>query len=152
MGIHLVSACLAGRPCRYDGQARTDPQISAAVESGAAMPACPEMLGGLAVPPRPAEIVGGDGDDVLDGRARVLDDQGTDVTAEFVLGAERALAVARAVGATSATLHERSPSCGSARRYDGTFTGALVDGPGVTAALLRRHGITVQAPADDRAS
>jgi uncharacterized protein YbbK (DUF523 family) len=145
--VRVVSACLAGAPCRYDGRARTDDGVVADVEAGTAVPVCPEALGGLPTPRRPAELVGGDGADVLDGRARVVDDEGTDVTAQYLVGAERALALARGIGVTEAVLQQRSPSCGGGRVYDGTFTGGLVAGDGVAAALLRRNGITV-TPAD----
>lgn len=145
----LVSACLAGARCRYDGRAATDPAVRDAVDAGHAVPVCPELLGGLTTPRRPAETTG-DGTAVLDGTARVVDDAGTDVTAEYLAGARRALAVARTVGATRAVLHERSPSCGATRRYDGSFGGRLVPGAGVTAALLSRHGIAVE-PAERHA-
>ncbi|GGM41843.1 hypothetical protein GCM10012275_11020 [Longimycelium tulufanense] len=146
-GPVLLSACLAGVPCRYDGVAKTVEGCRAAAERDEAVPVCPELLGGLRTPRRPAEIDGGDGDDVLDGRARVVDDEGTDVTAEYVAGAHRALEIARRHGADVAVLHDRSPSCGSDAIYDGTFTGRTTSGQGVTAALLRRHGITVRPPA-----
>jgi uncharacterized protein YbbK (DUF523 family) len=142
----LVSACLAGIRCRHDGRAKTDPAVVAEVDAGRAVPACPELLAGLTTPRRPAEIVGGDGDDVLDGRARVVDDTGADVTDQYVAGARRVLAIATAIGADRAVLQDRSPSCGSQRRYDGSFSGTLIDGLGVTAALLRRNGLTVTTP------
>ncbi|MYX41901.1 DUF523 domain-containing protein, partial [Streptomyces sp. SID89] len=82
--------------------------------------------------------------DVLDGTARVVDDTGRDVTAEFLAGARRALEAARRTGCTEALLMPRSPSCGRGEVYDGSFTGALTRGDGVTAALLERHGITVR--------
>lgn len=105
---------------------------------------CPEVAGGLATPRRPAELVGGDGHDVLDGTARVVEDTGRDVTAEFVDGARRALAAARHGGCTEALLMPRSPSCGRGVVYDGSFAGELVPGDGVTAALLERNGIAVR--------
>jgi uncharacterized protein YbbK (DUF523 family) len=129
--------------CRYDGRSKTDQEVVARVEEGEAVAACPEVLGGLSTPRRPAEIVGGDADDVLDGTARVVDDTGLDVTPEYIAGAQRMLAIANAIGARRAMLHDRSPSCGTTARYDGTFTGRLVDGVGVTAALLRRYGVDV---------
>jgi uncharacterized protein YbbK (DUF523 family) len=144
-GPILVSACLAGMHCRYDGRARTDERVRTDVEAGRAIPVCPEMLAGLPAPRPPAEIVGGDGTDVLDGTARVLDADGTDLTDHYLAGARRTLAIARAAGASSATLQERSPSCGSGQRYDGSFTGSLTAGAGVTTALLRRNAITVRA-------
>ncbi|MEV8322874.1 DUF523 domain-containing protein [Kitasatospora sp. NPDC056731] len=139
----VVSACLAGVPCRYDGRAKTSPDVVGLVEAGRAVVVCPEGAGGLPTPRPPAEIVGGDGADVLDGRARVVDATGADCTAEFVAGARAALAAAEAAGARRAVLMARSPSCGCGRVYDGTFTGELRPGDGVTAALLRRAGIEV---------
>ncbi|MEV6161122.1 DUF523 domain-containing protein [Streptomyces sp. NPDC052052] len=140
----LVSACLRGVPCRFDGRAKGSAAVAEAIGGRRTVAFCPEVSGGLPTPRRPAEIVGGDGHDVLDGRARVVDDTGRDVTAEFVEGAHRALEAARRAGCTEALLMTRSPSCGRGTVHDGTFTGALREGDGVTAALLERHGITVR--------
>lgn len=107
------------------------------------MPFCPEQLGGLPTPRPPAEIRGGDGGDVLDGRARVLNRDGADVTEQFIRGAQLTLQLAQAVRAEMVILKERSPSCGVDWIYDGTFTGTVVRGCGVTTALLRRNGLRV---------
>ena len=141
----LVSACLVGRPVRYDGAAATlqDDILDRWVREGRAVIVCPEVSGGLSTPRDPAEIVGGTGDDVLDGTARVVTDRGVDVTAQFVHGAEVALALAQKSSAVAALLQERSPSCGSKTIYDGTFSKNKIDGRGVTASLLERHGIRV---------
>lgn len=139
----LVSACMAGRACRFDGHAKTDEAVVHEVAAGEAVAVCPEVAGGLGSPRRPAEIVGGDGEDVLDGCARVLDDQGTDVTDAVLAGARYTLAVAQAEGVDEALLKDGSPSCGSREIHDGSFTGTRRPGEGVTAALLRRHGIAV---------
>ena len=104
---------------------------------------CPEVDGGLGTPRPPAEIVGGDGADVLAGRARVLTAGGADVTAAYVEGARRALRAAQEAGATRAILKTRSPSCGKGDIYDGSFSRSLRAGDGVTAALLAEHGIEV---------
>ncbi|MFJ9842243.1 DUF523 domain-containing protein [Kitasatospora sp. NPDC101155] len=141
----VVSACLAGVPCRYDGRARTSAEAVRLVEEGRAVVVCPEGAGGLPTPRPAAEIVGGDGADVLDARARVVDTTGADRTEEFVSGARAALAAAEAAGARRALLMARSPSCGCGRVHDGTFTGELRPGDGVTAALLRRAGIEMTA-------
>ncbi|MFF9314152.1 DUF523 domain-containing protein [Streptomyces sp. NPDC014748] len=140
----LVSACLRGVPCRFDGRHKATPESAEAVAGRTVVPFCPEVAGGLPTPRRPAELVGGDGQDVLDGTARVVDDTGRDATAEFLAGARRALEAARRTGCTEALLMPRSPSCGRGEVYDGSFTGALTRGDGVTAALLERHGITVR--------
>lgn len=140
----LVSACLLGVPCRFDGRGKASAGLAAAIGDRRAVSCCPEVAAGLPTPRRPAEIVGGDGHDVLDGRARVVDDSGHDVTEAFLDGARQALEAAREAGCTEALLMARSPSCGRGRVYDGTFTGGLHEGDGVTAALLERHGITVR--------
>lgn len=144
----LVSACLAGCACRFDGRAKPQPQVQSLVDGGAAVAVCPEVAGGLGTPRRPAEIVGGDGDDVLDGRARVIDDTGRDVTDAHLQGAAEAVRAARAAGAREAVLKEGSPSCGPTERYDGTFSGVRRPGQGVTAAALRRVGVAVRSEAD----
>ncbi|WP_329540778.1 DUF523 domain-containing protein [Streptomyces sp. NBC_01358] len=146
----LVSACLRGVPCRFDGQGRASAEMTAALGGRAPVAFCPEAAAGLPTPRRPAEIVGGDGHDVLDGRARVVDDTGHDVTDAFVDGARRALEAAREAGCTEALLMARSPSCGRGAVYDGTFAGELRrEGDGVTAALLERHGIAVRPATGD---
>ncbi|NDU76996.1 DUF523 domain-containing protein [Actinomadura sp. DSM 109109] len=141
----LVSSCLAGRPVRYDGAAK--PMAGGPFErwrtEGRLVPFCPEVSGGLPVPRPPAEIIGGDGGDVLDGTARILTGSGADVTDAFLRGARLALEAAQRAGARLALLKEGSPSCGGHRIYDGTFTGTPLPGSGVTTALLRRSGIHV---------
>lgn len=139
----LVSACLAGRACRFDGSSNPADGVARLVAEGRAILVCPEEDGGLGTPRPPAEIVGGDGHDVLDGAARVVTRHGVDVTEAYVRGAELALETARAAGATTAILKSRSPSCGRGCVYDGSFTRTPRDGDGVTAALLQRNGIQV---------
>lgn len=139
----LVSACLAGRACRFDGSAADDDVVGRLVAEGRAVLACPEADGGLGTPRPPAEIVGGTGRDVLEGRARVVTSDGRDVTEAYVRGARVALAAAVRAGATRAILKARSPSCGRGAVYDGTFSRTLRSGDGVTAALLEMNGIAV---------
>lgn len=129
----IVSACLAGLPCRYDGKARPCAEVMELVRAGKAIPLCPEQLGGLPTPRPPCEL--------LDGR--VMDAQGTDRTQEYRRGAEAVLTAARMYGATQALLQKRSPSCGSGWIYDGTFSKKLVQGDGITARLLAENGIQV---------
>jgi uncharacterized protein YbbK (DUF523 family) len=143
--MKVVSACLVGCHCRYDGASCDHEETQEQLRKGMAIPLCPEQLGGLSTPRNPAEIVGGDGFDVLDGKARVIDNQGNDVTEAFIAGARQALELAKKAGATEAVLKENSPSCGSSRIYDGTFSGKKVAGAGVTAALFIRNGIQVRA-------
>ena len=141
--MDIASACLAGMKCRFDGEARPDEKIVELYQKGLVKLVCPECLGGLPTPRCPSEITGGDGADVLDGRARVCAEDGKDRTEEFLRGAEATLEVAQRCGAKCAYLKAKSPSCGSGRIYDGTFAGRLRSGDGVTAALLKRNGIEV---------
>lgn len=140
----MVSACLVGENCRYNAEClEAVPELLRLVEEGRAVPVCPEVMGGAPVPREPCEIRGGDGFDVLDGRARVFDRCGADVTGIFLAGAAAVLDAARRDGVRTAVLKERSPSCGSSMIYDGSFTGKRVPGSGCTAALLAREGIAV---------
>ena len=129
----LVSACLLGCPCRYDGAAKADPRVLALMERHTLIPVCPEQLGGLPTPRLPSERREGG----------VFDRGGKDVTAQYRQGAEEVLRLARLYGCTHAVLKERSPSCGSGQIYDGSFSHVLVPGSGVAAALLAQNGITV---------
>jgi len=148
----LISACLLGEKVRYDGGDKRceDAILTRWHAEGRLVPICPELTGGLGVPRPPAEIPGGQGTEVLDGRARVMAKTGEDVTDAFIRGAEAALALAKREGAVCAVLMARSPSCGSRVTYDGSFSGHTVAGQGVTAALLIRNGIAVFPP--DRVS
>lgn len=147
--MKLISACLLGCECRYDGGHNRVGKIEEWLRKGEAIPVCPEQLGGLPTPRCPAEIVGGDGFDVLDGRARVVDKEGNDVTEAFIHGAKQALHMAQTAGVRTAILKERSPSCGSSTIYNGTFSKEKRPGMGVTAALLSRHGISVSSEETD---
>jgi uncharacterized protein YbbK (DUF523 family) len=138
-----ISACLVGENCRYDGGNCLRTTLEQLIQEGKAVSICPEVLGGLSTPRPPAEIIGGNGDDVLDGHARVVDIRGNDVTEEFVQGAYIAFKLIQQFRVTTIVLKENSPSCGSSAIYDGTFTGQKVVGFGVTAALFRKHGLNV---------
>ena len=150
----LVSASLAGEPCRYDGAAKPSNDASALMtvleEKGlAVVKCCPECAGGLSTPRPPAEIEPGyTADDVLAGRGRVLTQAGDDVTAAYVKGAEVTLTLCRKHHVRLALLKARSPSCGAADVYDGNFSGQLVPGRGVTTALLEKNGIRVMDEED----
>lgn len=147
----VVSACLAGCACRFDGSANTDDQVSRLVAEGRVVLVCPEEDGGLGTPRPPAEIVGGDGWDVVAGRARVVTRAGIDVTEQYLAGARQALEAARRSGADTAILKARSPSCGKGQIYDGSFSRTLRRGDGVTVALLQANGIRVLTDEDARA-
>ena len=131
----IVSACLAGYRCRYDGKIVPDEEVTALVKRGEAIPVCPEMMGGLPCPRVPAERTADD--------AKVVTKDGRDVTEAFTLGAKETLRMARLYGCDTAVLKAKSPSCGCGLIYDGTFSDTLRNGDGVTAQLLRENGITV---------
>jgi len=139
----MVSACLAGVNCVYDGSHNRQARFSGLLHDGEILLFCPEVLGGMRIPHPPSEIRGGDGFAVLEGRARVVSKDGRDVTEFFVLGARKTLAFARKHGVTTAVMKAKSPSCGCGRIHDGTFTKTLIPGFGVTAALLQQSGIEV---------
>jgi uncharacterized protein YbbK (DUF523 family) len=141
----LVSACLLGNKVRYD--ANDVPTESRLLDQwnaeGRLIAFCPEVAGGLSVPRLPAEIQSHDGNAVLDGTAKVLDNQGNDVSENFINGAKKALETAQANNIKVAILKAKSPSCGSSFIYDGTFSSVQKVGQGVTTALLERNGVKV---------
>ena len=129
----LISGCLLGLCCRYDGKSKPNENIKALSEKYYLIPICPEQLGGLPTPRDPSEIIG----------ERVVSRSGRDVTEQYRKGAAEALRLARLFGCKKAILKERSPSCGSGAVYDGTFSGTVIDGDGVTAALLHANDIAI---------
>ena len=129
----LVSACLLGCRCRYDGGCCRDERVLALRDTYELIPVCPEQMGGLPTPRLPSEISGD----------RVFMKDGTEVTDAFRAGAAAALYIAETLGAVKAVLKAKSPSCGKGLVYDGTFTGGKVPGNGVTASLLKENGIAV---------
>lgn len=140
----LVSACLLGQPVRYDGG--THGPFAALREwqqEGRVVALCPEVAGGLPTPRPAAEIAGGQGTQVLDGLIALYTVAGSDVSHAFVAGAQQAEYLVREHGIQIAILKARSPSCGNLQTYDGSFSGRLVAGEGVTAAALRRMGVQV---------
>ena len=140
----LVSRCLLGHRVRYDGGASGPYALLAQWQAeGRVIALCPEVAGGLPTPRAAAEIPGGQGVEVLAGRAPVMTTEGEDVTAAFVSGAHQALELVERHGIRIAILKANSPSCGNRLTYDGSFSGTKVKGQGVTAALLTRAGVQV---------
>lgn len=131
--VRLISACLLGIPCRYDGQSKglSKQQLDILRRKHTLIPICPEIYGGLPTPRIPAEIVQG----------RVMTKDGVDVSQEYELGAEASILIAEATGAHGAYLMARSPSCGVNEIYDGSFTGNLISGQGVTSKKLADVGV-----------
>ncbi|KQY86746.1 hypothetical protein ASD24_27265 [Paenibacillus sp. Root52] len=140
---YLVSSCLAGVACRYNGTASLDERIRELVEQDQAKMVCPELMGGFVTPREAAEIIGGTGKDVLDGTAKVIEKGGRDVTDLYIKGAYETLEWARKLEVSCVVLKEYSPSCGTQMIYDGSFDNHKVAGEGVTSALLRQEGFTV---------
>lgn len=132
--MKIVSACLAGIECNYKGESRPCEKVIELVKKGKAIPLCPEQLGGLPTPRSAAEQRNG----------KVFTKEGKDVTEEFQKGAEEVLRIAELLDCEEAILKSKSPSCGSKRIYDGTFTGTLKKGKGITAKLLEENGIEVK--------
>jgi uncharacterized protein YbbK (DUF523 family) len=141
----LLSACLLGDPVRYDGQSKSlhNTALDKLLSQDRVIGFCPEVAAGLPVPREPAEIHAGDGAAVIAKLASVKTRDGTDVSEYFLSGAQQALALCRQHGITVAVLTESSPSCGSGRIYDGSFTRNAIAGSGVTAALLAQNGIRI---------
>ncbi len=133
----LVSACLAGVRCRYDGNDNKIDFIEKMVLDGKAIPVCPEILGGLETPRTPAEIK------LDNGELKIINEDEKDLTKCFIIGAEKTLEIAKIIGAKNAVLKSKSPSCGNKFVYDGNFNKTLVEGKGITASLLEKNGITV---------
>lgn len=136
--FYVVSACLAGEPCRYDGTSHPCPEVIALVQQGKALPLCPEVMGALPVPRVPCEQCAG----------RVIDRHGADLSLAFSRGAQKAVHMAVDSGCTAAILKTRSPSCGFGHIYDGTFTKKLVQGEGVWARALREAGFALYSEED----
>ncbi len=139
----LISACLLGAKVKYNGSSNYCELLAKYKDCGLFLPICPECLGQLAIPRPPAEITGGDGSSVLNGMAKVYDNVGHNVTANFIQGAKATLELARQKQIKFAVLKARSPSCGTGKIYNGNFNGTLINGDGVTSALLKQNGITV---------
>ena len=138
----LISACLLGAACRYDGGSNPVFSVEALMGRCQLVPVCPEQLGGLPTPREPAERTEGG----------VVTKTGADVSAQFQRGAEETLRLSRLFSCQIAILKANSPSCGSGQIYDGCFCGRLIHGDGLTAALLKQDGLTVLSEKDDLSS
>ena len=142
-GPVAVSACLLGKPCRYNGEPHNNPAVQALAKTRKLVPICPEVMGGLPTPRPAAEIV----TDRL-GRRRVIDIEGNDITAAYAEGAAKALSRALDAQCGCAVLCEKSPSCGCGRIFDGTFTDTIIPGNGITTQLFIDADIPVFQASD----
>ena len=146
--MKLCSACLLGIKCRYDGKIFSNKKVLSLSKKEILIPICPEQFGGQATPRPNAEIIGGDGYDILNNKAKVIEPNGNDVTKYFIEGAQEVLKIAKLYDIKEAILKQRSPSCGSSQIYDGTFSKKLINGNGVTTALLKNNGLKVISEED----
>ncbi len=131
--MKLCSACLLGLKCRYDGKSKPHEKVINLATKETLIPVCPEQLGGLSTPRKPAEQKNG----------RVITEDGDDITINFENGAKQVLELAKLYNIKSAILKQRSPSCGCGQIYDGTFSGAIIEGDGITTKFLKENGIEV---------
>lgn len=136
--IVLCSACLLGIKCRYDGKIKPNKKVIKLTKKAILIPVCPEILGGLSTPREPAEKRG----------EKVVTKTGKDVTKNFKEGAKQVLKIAKLLGIREAILKQKSPSCGCGKIYDGTFSGKIIKGDGVTTTLLKRNKIKVISEED----
>ena len=136
--MYMVSACIVGISCRYDGKNTLDDKLLELLREGKAIPLCPELLGGLPTPRESCEIVTAE-----DGTRRVMGRSGADFTNAYREGARKTLEICKIANIKKAILQDRSPSCGYGRIYDGTHTGGFAEGNGITADLLIKNGIEV---------
>lgn len=144
----IISACLCGINCKYNGGNNLHPCFEELLRTGEVFPVCPEQLGGLSTPREACEIMAGSGLEVLKGEGRVINQDNQDMTTHFLKGAYETLNITRKIGANYALLKSFSPSCGVGQVYDGSFSSKIIAGDGVTAALLRKNGITVVSDRD----
>ena len=129
----IVSACLLGVPCRYDGKSKENKKLMELGNQFNFLPVCPEEYGGLPTPRVPAEIRNG----------KVINKNGFNVTANYIKGAKEVFKMCKLYNCDTAILKSKSPACGKGKIYDGTFSGTLIDGNGITTDLLIKNGIKV---------
>ncbi|RKY50650.1 MAG: DUF523 domain-containing protein [Candidatus Neomarinimicrobiota bacterium] len=138
----IISGCLAGLHCRYDGGTHVLDRLLELSKRYDLVPVCPEQAGGLATPRIPCELQA-PVEKILSGQGKILNRQGMDCTRAFIRGAGETLHIAHLLDIHKAILKEGSPSCGTRRIYDGTFTGKTVPGSGITAKVLSDAGIHI---------
>ncbi len=136
--MKICSACLLGINCRYNGEGKLNEKVINLTKKEALIPVCPEQLGGLETPRIPAESKDG----------QIINENGIDVSKNFQQGAEEVFKIAKLYNITEAILKQCSPSCGCGQIYDGTFSGTIIKGDGVTTKLLKENGIKVKTEED----
>ena len=146
--MYLISACLCGVNCKYNGLNNLNDKCLELLRKGEAFLVCPEQLGGLNTPRIPSEILGNAKDIIELNKGKIINKEGKDVTKEFLKGGKEALKIAKEANIKKAILKESSPSCGSNFVYDGSFTGNKIKGKGITAYLLEKEGIEIISEKD----
>ncbi len=131
--MKLCSACLLGINCVWDGRNKVNPKVVELLKKEQLIPVCPEQLGSLSTPRIPSEQKGD----------KVFNKEGKDVTSNFIRGAEETLKIVKLFGIKEAIFKQKSPSCGCGKIYDGSFSGSLIEGDGITTSLLKKNGIKV---------
>lgn len=142
--MKLISACLLGVKCRWDGESYRNNRVMSLIKKEIVLPVCPEQLGGLSTPRARQEIQGGAGKDVLVKKAKVINEDGDDVTERLIKGAEETLKIAKLLQVKEFIGKSLSPSCSCSKIFDGTFSGKIMKGRGVTAELLMKNGIIIR--------
>jgi len=142
--MKLISACLLGIKCRWNGKDNKFTKALDLLEHEIMLPVCPEQLGGLPTPRACQEIQGGTGLDVLEKKAKVMNENGDEVTEQFIKGAEQTLKIAQLFGVKEFIGKSLSPSCSCSKIFDGTFSGRLLKGNGITSELLMQNGIKIR--------
>uniref|UniRef100_UPI003217D2E9 DUF523 domain-containing protein n=1 Tax=uncultured Draconibacterium sp. TaxID=1573823 RepID=UPI003217D2E9 len=140
--MYLISSCLTGVNCRYNGTSNTLEKLNKLIKEGKAIALCPEILANLKIPRESCEIV------LKDGQKHVIGKSKKDYTQAFLSGAQKTLEICQVAGIKKAVLQSRSPSCGYGKIYDGTFGNKLINGNGITAELLESNGITITTEED----
>ena len=143
MNVIAISACLMGTHCRYNGSSALNNELFELVKDRDVLLFCPEIMANLPTPRSPVEIAGGNGYDVINGQAMVVNKEGINMTGEFLNGAQRAMDLFMQNKVSAVVLKEKSPSCGVNEIYDGRFLGTLVKGCGVLTALLLQNGLKI---------
>lgn len=144
----IVSACLAGMKCNYKGESKPNEKVISLIKKGKAIPICPEQLGGLCTPRSGARIIG-TAEEVLEGKSKLMTDDGNEVTDEYITGAEETLRIAQEYKVKAVILKQGSPSCGKGKTQGGKDKRELVNGDGITVALLKKNRIQVFTEEDD---
>ena len=139
----LISSCITGVKCRYNATSSYNKNLLKKIR-GEYIHICPEILAGFKVPRKPCEILNGNGEDVLNGKAKIIDVDGIDVTEKMLFGAKKAIKICLGNNVIKAYLQSRSPTCGVNKIYDGTFSTTLKKGNGVFSTLLIKNGIEVE--------